>query len=1122
MQGTLFTWNFNFNQMKKLIYLFLMLFASVAYSQADFPEGVQISGGQPTTTTDPYITTTGSTGLQGKVPPINMPVTITPPTTFYTPVTSDLKGHLQGIDNALGDIPLTTAGNTTRVWFTGDATTITAGTFYLTNAQNKGTVENVSQSVTNDDNQKKYFTQDLIGNAFATTTIFPPGVYAGNLSASTTPNSAQQRFTVELYRCDTNGTPIASGIAGAPVGDLGVTVILILDSGLLTLADGSVTNVQVSASLASQLTINVGERIRYHVSAEKVGTVASNITESVWYGNSFNSYIDVPTPITSSGVSNLSTVTGATVTTALDNLNVSLTGKENVDNKATDFSTVNNTLYPTVQAVSEGIIYKRTVAQIRALTGPLPSSHFFTTDIGKEGEWFYDSSDVSSLDNNGTILVTADGKRIKRIYNNKELNITWFGAIGDGILNNGFYINDAISVASALGGGTVLVPEGTFLTRFAINLKPNVTIKGTSKRGGSKIKIADKIEYFMTANANAGQKNITLSSTVDLFVGQDITIFDNTHNTYGGGDSNRIASINVSTNTITLEANLKFSYTVANAGKVFTTFSAFLAHRISYSDGFGLPFPVEGYTNVTIENLDIDGNSANNTQGNYDEVQAGINLANSHFMTIKNCYIHDFRLGGIVSSHYIDGSFDGSENVLINNNRIENVGFKDAIHLHGIKKSTISNNYVKNSNDYSIYIIAANDNVFKNNRIYGGGYGYQIIDCLRNFINGDEINGATTGINITTASLSTANINVSNCNILNSTGISILSTNTPTYINLINNTISSNNDGGIQLYAAHSSIIGNSISSTGGNSCIYSAGNNSIIADNIIQKTGFGNGIDNYGNKSNISNNVIEGNRPAINNFANDVIINGNNMATSGTSITNSGLRVDIVSNTNNSTAINNAFNAYLEVKNDIITNGLNSTINFSNGGGVSFSSIGFNNTTNDLEIKQKYTDGGIKFFTNTATEGMYINATGVVKIPDLSGTGTRTVVADASGNLSATSTTPTSGTYTPTYTNTANVSSFTHQRAFYSVVDKVVHVTIKLVANVTSATASTAFEVTTPSTRSSSSFVLVTGSARGDLIAPVMTTGDTTTSAFVELKPPAGSTATAISVILNMSYEIP
>lgn len=360
--------------MKKLIYVFLALLsigvnAQTANGTETPVNSIRLRSPQTVTSTT-HMATVGTDGTVGKVLSEDISMTIIPPTINYTPLTPNLKGHFQGIDNALGDIVATTAGNTTRVWFTGDATTIGAGTFYLSNATGKGTVANVSQSVTNDDNQKKYFTQDVIGQPFASNTLFPPGVYAGNLSASTTPNSAQQRFTVELYKCDNNGTPIASGVSGAPVGDLGVTVILILDSGLLTLVDGSVTNVPVSESLASQFSIATGERIRYHVSAEKVGTVASNITESVWYGTSFNSYLDVPTPITSSGVSNLSTVTGATVTVALDNLNVgkanlsgaTFTGNinaptfngytpENASNKATDLTTTNNTLYPTTQAV---------------------------------------------------------------------------------------------------------------------------------------------------------------------------------------------------------------------------------------------------------------------------------------------------------------------------------------------------------------------------------------------------------------------------------------------------------------------------------------------------------------------------------------------------------------------------------------------------------------------------------------------------------------------------------------------------------------------------------------------------------------------------------------------------
>lgn len=406
--------------MKKVLFILFALISITTHAQVangtETKQNAFRSLSPQTATTVNYLTTMGTDGTMGRVTPVNVTIPTVP--LNYSVLTPTLGAHLQGIDNRFGTLVATTAGNTTRVWFTGDATTIGAGTFYLTNATNKGTVANVSQSVINDDDQKKYFTQDLIGNAFATTTIFPPGVYAGNLSGSTTPNSARQKFTVELYRCDTNGNPIASGVAGAPVGDLGVTVIIILDSGELTLADGSVTNVSVSANLATSLTINVGERIRYHVSAAKIGTAASNITESVWYGSSFNSYLDVPTPITSSGVSNLSTVTGATVTTALDNLKASIPVVYSTvvyvnstdPNSATIFDDVNppvtndnalkanvNNLY--VASDNTGWVYNSTSLTYVTKPATVPQSNFYlsgsTIDAG--------SDKVSYIERPGTI-----------------------------------------------------------------------------------------------------------------------------------------------------------------------------------------------------------------------------------------------------------------------------------------------------------------------------------------------------------------------------------------------------------------------------------------------------------------------------------------------------------------------------------------------------------------------------------------------------------------------------------------------------------------------------------------------------------------------------------------------
>jgi len=341
--------------MKKLIYilLFLPFFAigQVSNGTETVFEALKTTSSQIVTTSD-FITTTGSDGTQGKILGENISLSVIPPVHHFTPITSNIKGYFQGVDNALGNIVATTAGTTTRLWLTADQTTITAGTFYKTNFVNKGIVASATQSVSNNDNEKKYFTQDIIGDAYVTITTFPKGVYAGNLSVSTSPNSARQRFTVEVYKCNNAGTPIPSGVSGAVTGSLGVTVIAILDSGVLTLADGSVTNVPVSASIEFPFTVDVSERVRYHISAEKVGTNGASIAESLYLGTSYNSYIDVPVPLNTSAVQNLSAVTGSTTTDALNTLN---TLKEDKSNKVTDFTTINNTLYPSVQAVQNGL-----------------------------------------------------------------------------------------------------------------------------------------------------------------------------------------------------------------------------------------------------------------------------------------------------------------------------------------------------------------------------------------------------------------------------------------------------------------------------------------------------------------------------------------------------------------------------------------------------------------------------------------------------------------------------------------------------------------------------------------------------------------------------------------------
>jgi|GEM_PF-3814701 len=104
-----------------------------------------------------------------------------------------------------------------------------------------------------------------------------------------------------------------------------------------------------------------------------------------------------------------------------------------------------------------------TIAALRLNTTPLINHIYQTTDI--QGEWYYDSADVTSPDNTGTILVSGT-YRFKRVTaGNTALNVRWFGALGNGVADDRPAIEKCLNYAKVLVATQpveVYIPTGRY------------------------------------------------------------------------------------------------------------------------------------------------------------------------------------------------------------------------------------------------------------------------------------------------------------------------------------------------------------------------------------------------------------------------------------------------------------------------------------------------------------------------------------------------------------------------------------------------------------------------------------------------------------------------------------
>ncbi|AYL94567.1 glycosyl hydrolase family 28-related protein [Mucilaginibacter celer] len=149
-----------------------------------------------------------------------------------------------------------------------------------------------------------------------------------------------------------------------------------------------------------------------------------------------------------------------------------------------------------------------TIQGIRDFTGTITDPIFYTTDINQEGNWRYDPNDTTSADDTGSILVTADGKRVKRIYEG-VFDVKWFGAKANFASASSQFVLASATAGSLIANGSnsFTISTGQFSSSDVGKI---INIRYSNDAN------TNFITSTITAVASATQITLNNNSTFDL------------------------------------------------------------------------------------------------------------------------------------------------------------------------------------------------------------------------------------------------------------------------------------------------------------------------------------------------------------------------------------------------------------------------------------------------------------------------------------------------------------------------------------------------------------------------------------------------------------------------------
>jgi hypothetical protein len=159
---------------------------------------------------------------------------------------------------------------------------------------------------------------------------------------------------------------------------------------------------------------------------------------------------------------------------------------------------------------------------LRAYSGTATGIRLSKTGIS--GVFYYDSTDTSSSDNGGTIIVCSNGKRFKRAFVG-GCELSWFEPNGTGAVSDATVIQNWINAAGV--NGTLNMPSGkTFLIDKNVTMLFGQTLNANS----STLKRANQRASVTTSTITAGTTTTFTVSDPSVFANADFVSILETDN----------------------------------------------------------------------------------------------------------------------------------------------------------------------------------------------------------------------------------------------------------------------------------------------------------------------------------------------------------------------------------------------------------------------------------------------------------------------------------------------------------------------------------------------------------------------------------------------------------------